>query len=79
MAVSFDSLRMNYPTGSQAELFHQLGGEWPNLIGNNKYKNTCAIRLSTAFNGTIFPISSPYREAIDGAKQKYNFKSKNYG
>ncbi len=62
----FELLRRNYPTNSQAELFNELGGGWPALIGNPNYENTCAIRLSAAHFRSGKPIPGNFKEAIDG-------------
>lgn len=49
MSVNFSDLWNAYPTApTKKELFLQLGGGWPALIGNANYDNTCTIRLSVA-------------------------------
>jgi len=64
--VSFEDLVENYPNESQAELFRSLGGEWPDLVGNPDFENTCAIRISVAHYRSGKAIPSRYKEAQDG-------------
>lgn len=66
MPPTFADLQKQYPTSSKADLFNQMGGEWPKLIDNPSYANTCAIRLSLALAGAGLPIPQKYREAITG-------------
>lgn len=67
MAISFQSLKDNYPTQNRTNLFNSLGGDWPSLIPNiTNYGNTCAIRLSIALRGAGQTIGSSYKEAMDG-------------
>jgi hypothetical protein len=65
MAI-YDDLAGNYPKQSKEDLYNQLGGEWPTLIDNPNYQNTCAIRLSVAFHAAGYKIDNKYREAIAG-------------
>lgn len=67
MALSFATLKSNYPTTSKEELYRSMGGEWPQLIHNALYNNTCAVRLSLALNKSGMPIDRNMREAITGA------------
>lgn len=62
----FDELVDGYPTQGPAELFSSLGGEWPSLVGNPNYKNTCAIRLSVALNSAGYKIPTKFREGMTG-------------
>ncbi|WP_181258944.1 T6SS effector amidase Tae4 family protein [Nitrosospira multiformis] len=48
MTTSFKQLWDVYPTEDRSQFFTNLGGGWPALISNEKYKNTCALRLSVA-------------------------------
>lgn len=53
----FERLRANYPTESRESLFRNvLRAGWPDLLPNENYLNTCAIRMSVAFNRTGSPI-----------------------
>lgn len=67
MAINFQDLKSAYPTQPKVELFNMLGGEWPTLVNNPAYANTCAIRLSVALKGAGATIPATYREAMDGA------------
>ena len=66
MALTFDALYSNYPTASKPDLFASLGGDWPGLIDDPNYQNTCCIRLSLAILGAGGNISTTYREAMAG-------------
>jgi Type VI secretion system (T6SS), amidase effector protein 4 len=66
LAITFADLSSNYPTVSKTDLFTSLGGDWPNLIDDPNYKNTCCIRLSLAILDANGTITSNYREAITG-------------
>lgn len=46
--IAFRSLWDAYPTEKRPELFKTLGGQWPKLVENEAYRNTCALRLSLA-------------------------------
>lgn len=67
---TFKQLWDVYPpeTVKQVEFFNMLGGQWPTLVGNDQYKNTCALRLSYALNALGIAIPSDISK-IDG-----NFK-----
>lgn len=67
MAIRFQTLKAAYPTQPKAELFDTLGGQWPTLVNDPAYANTCAIRLSVALAGAGATIAPAYREAMDGA------------
>jgi hypothetical protein len=66
MALTFGRLSSNYPNASQADLFNSLGGDWPGLIGNDDYRNTCCVRLSLAILGAGGSIPQTYREGMAG-------------
>ena len=76
MTATFNNLKHHYPTQSKADFFTQLGGQWPKLINNPNYNNTCATRLSYAFNSAGDPVPQKYREAIDGAGNSLILKVK---
>jgi|GEM_PF-3159930 len=65
MTVTFETLKSNYPTMEKNDLFDLLGGQWPDLKTEKAYNNTCAVRLSHAFNESGDPIPRKYRDAID--------------
>jgi hypothetical protein len=65
MAI-YDDLKATYPTQSKAELYNQMGGEWPTLVDHPNYRNTCAIRLSMALHGAGYGIADKYREGMTG-------------
>ncbi|MEZ7188546.1 type VI secretion system amidase effector protein Tae4 [Pseudoalteromonas sp. DY56-GL22] len=72
--VNFNDVKQNYPrptstnsAQARADLYNALGGEWPTLINNPNYANTCAIRLSIAIRKSGIEIPSQYKEAQDGA------------
>jgi Type VI secretion system (T6SS), amidase effector protein 4 len=67
MAITFKALRSHYPTIKKEQLFEALGGQWPGLLKEDTYKNTCAVRLSLALRGAGAAIPKKYQEAIDGA------------
>ena len=67
MAVTFEALRANYPTMPKEQFFNLLGGDWPKLINNEFYANTCAVRRSYALRGSGVDIPKRYQEAIDGS------------
>ena len=50
--MKFQPLWDAYPIGTQEELFGELGGGWPALVGNPAFRNTCALRLSKAMLAT---------------------------
>ncbi|WP_439923093.1 T6SS effector amidase Tae4 family protein [Nitrobacter sp. JJSN] len=66
MALTFNGLSSNYPTAPKPDLFISLGGDWPGLIDDPNYENTCCIRLSLAILAAGGDISRTYREAIAG-------------
>ena len=55
--VNFESLELNYPKEPKNELYAALGGEWPSLVDNPNYQNTCAIRMSVAFHAAGYRFS----------------------
>ena len=65
----FSELRSAYPIMGKAELFSELGGEWPGLVDNPSYQNTCAIRMSVALAANGYKISGKYKEAVSGSGQ----------
>lgn len=72
MSIKFDDLKEHYPVPTsddddraRADLYNKLGGEWPKLIDDPKFENTCAIRMSVAFYQSGNPIPKKYREFID--------------
>ncbi|MGR5485310.1 T6SS effector amidase Tae4 family protein [Vibrio alfacsensis] len=66
MTIQLSTLIANYPTQSKAELYNELKGEWPSLINDENYTNTCAIRLSVALLKSGISIPNQYREAMTG-------------
>lgn len=69
MPPKFADLWNAYPfVPTKGQLFHQLGGGWPALIGNSSYDNTCAIRLSVALIGAGQPIPSDLAQLDGGHK-----------
>lgn len=66
MPVTFAMLRKNYPTSAKEELFKALGGDWPKLVADPAYKNTCAVRISVALKKSGVAIPTPFKEAIEG-------------
>ena len=79
MAIYFEEIKKNYPTLPKDALFDELRGEWPKLKNNPNYRNTCAIRLSVAFNKAGIAIPNNYREAIDGQGMNLIIKVKTMG
>jgi hypothetical protein len=65
MAI-FESLELNYPTKPKKELYAALGGEWPSLVDDPNYQNTCAIRMSVAFHAAGYKIPGKFKEAVAG-------------
>jgi hypothetical protein len=72
----FDDLKVTYPHQSKEDLFAGMGGEWPSLIGNPNYRNTCAIRLSIALNAAGYAIPGKFREGITGSGENIVIKLK---
>lgn len=64
--VSFSKLKAEYPRNERAQFYQSLGGEWPTLVDNPNYRNTCSVRMSMALNGAGAPIPSSEREAVAG-------------
>lgn len=62
----FDALWSAYPHGDRESFYNSLGGEWPTLIDNPNYRNTCAVRTSAALNGAGNLIPDSAREAVTG-------------
>lgn len=67
MTVKFNKLVSEYPTKQRREFFADLGGEWPDLVDNDNYRNTCTVRLSVAVKGAGGSIPPRFKEAQDGA------------
>ena len=66
MPISFAALKNAYPTAQRSDLYRSLGGQWPDLIDDPNYQNTCAVRLSIALKAGGVSIPADLREAIDG-------------
>ena len=66
MPIRFADLKSAYPNEERPDLFAALGGEWPRLVDDPRYRNTCAIRLSIALKAVGAAIPNNLREAIDG-------------
>lgn len=66
MHIAFADLLRSYPTAPKPELFKGMGGEWPSLVNNPNYANTCAIRLSLALKQVGFKVPDKYKEAVTG-------------
>lgn len=66
MTTSFTTLKSNYPTAPKPALFQSLGGQWPSLVNDKNYENTCAIRMSVALRKSGLPIPQVFKEAITG-------------
>lgn len=79
MAISFDALRANYPTMPKEQFFKLLGGQWPSLLDDKMYRNTCAARLSYALHGAGVAIPAKYQEAIDATGASLIIKVKTMG
>lgn len=67
MAISFATLKAAYPLAPRPALYTSLGGEWPNLVNDPLYQNTCSIRLSIALKAAGASIPADLREGMDGA------------
>jgi len=66
MKPSFSALWLNYPQFKREILFDNIG--WTDLIHDPAYKNTCAIRVSTALQKTgINVTSSAGMKGLEGA------------
>lgn len=65
MPSKYDTIKDNYPIEKKSVLFASLGGQWPSLVEDENYENTCAIRLSIALRKSGYEISDVGREAID--------------
>ncbi|MEZ9082610.1 T6SS effector amidase Tae4 family protein [Vibrio harveyi] len=76
MTIQLSTLIANYPTQSKEQLFSELKGEWPSLINEDNYNNTCAIRLSIALLKSGIKIPAQYREAISGENDNLIIKVK---
>ncbi|EMR38134.1 T6SS effector amidase Tae4 family protein [Vibrio harveyi] len=76
MTIQLSTLIDNYPTQSKEQLYSELKGEWPSLINNDNYNNTCAIRLSIALLKSGINIPDQYREAISGENDNLIIKVK---
>lgn len=51
MNLKFEELKAAYPSNNRNELFELvLGGGFKNLVSDENYRNTCAIRMSVALN-----------------------------
>ena len=78
MAATFSQLKSSYPTKPKREFYNVLGGQWPSLIDNPNFQNTCAIRMSSAFLGAGISIPAQYKEAIDGSGNTIVLKVKTF-
>ncbi|MTH95052.1 T6SS effector amidase Tae4 family protein [Roseibium sp. RKSG952] len=63
---SFNALWSAYPRSDRESFYNSLGGEWPSLVDNPSYRNTCAVRTSAALNGAGHLIPDSAREAVTG-------------
>ncbi len=72
--ASFTNLKNNYFNGSKEQLFELLGGGWPDLINNDTYDNTCAIRMSRAWLESGYEIPSKFA-SMDGNHKDGNGRS----
>lgn len=67
MSISYNTLVSNYPTEDRPTLYNSLGGEWPSLISNPNYQNTCAVRLSIALRKSGVALPKASHEAMDNS------------
>jgi len=75
---TFTQMYANYPQSERGLLFKHLG--WKDLIDNQAYANTCAIRMSVCLIrcGLTFPkgdllISNPKDKLLDGKRVMIRF------
>ncbi|MCF1459306.1 MAG: type VI secretion system amidase effector protein Tae4 [Shewanella sp.] len=64
--TTFSALQRNYPKENRSRLYNALGGEWPNLVDDPNYVNTCAIRMSITLHKCGIAIPTKYKEAVAG-------------
>jgi hypothetical protein len=67
MPITFDALARAYPTAERPEFYQALGGQWPRLVNDPNYQNTCATRMSVALKGAGAAIPNELKEALDGS------------
>ena len=79
MSVTFADLKKHYPLKDRKQLYDDLGGEWPGLVNDPNYQNTCAIRLSVALKSNNMKIGDTYKEAIEGDGSPLIIKVKTMG
>ena len=71
MAVTYAEISGNYPTDERTDLFNNvLGGGFRDLVGNPNYENTCAMRISIAFNATASKIPQSLGTEDGGHKDR---------
>ncbi|GAA0274056.1 type VI secretion system amidase effector protein Tae4 [Alteraurantiacibacter aestuarii] len=78
MAISFKQLQADYPAQyaddpdrSRKHLYTNiLGGGFADLVDHPDYQNTCAIRMSVAFNASPSPVARKYGVADGNHKDK---------
>lgn len=63
---NFPQLKASYPQADRDNFFLELGGDWPLLINDDNYANTCAIRMSVALHGAGVRIPDGKRDGITG-------------
>lgn len=64
--MQFSKLREMYPTAARKDLFNSMGGQWPSLINDPNYENSCGVRLSLALLGAGASIAPKFKEANTG-------------
>ena len=79
MAVSFAALKANYPLMAKAQFYQSLAGQWPTLVNDPNYNNTCATRMSVALTKSGVPILPQYKEGMTGAGDALIIKVKTMG
>ena len=71
MKPTYSQIKTAYPGDeSKAELFQLLGSNWDPLVGEDSYNNTCAIRISHAFNKLGVSVPKKYGTADGGHTEK---------
>jgi Type VI secretion system (T6SS), amidase effector protein 4 len=68
MSVDFQTLWDAYPLGDQQAFFDRLAGGWPQLVGKENYKNTCALRMTVALRGCGETVPKPLAQADGNLK-----------
>ncbi|MCG8056932.1 MAG: type VI secretion system amidase effector protein Tae4 [Candidatus Thiodiazotropha endolucinida] len=75
MKPNYKKISNTYPsTETKKELFKLLGNNWDPLVNNEQYDNTCAIRISYAFNLMGIPVPE-YLGREDGYHKDSNGKN----